>query len=270
MFFKFSRFLLIVSLLIAGIVISGPSRAYFGEMGEKALLNIIGYSEDGRYFSFEEYGIQDGSGFAYSSIYIIDLSDDSWVVGTPIRVIDKEMDETSEAVTLLANARSEAHEKAQLRLDGLAMNRPAMILAYNGDGELDSDGLSLRFGVARHGMNPSLSDYMLNLESFNAQTALSCVEWFSKPAVGFLLKLVNAQSGIEEEIYRDKVLSRSRGCASSYKISGIYIPYEASDISDAVTLISVFGRGFEGAIDRRYIVVPIGKGLNGEELNVKP
>ena len=52
--------------------------------GDRAQLDLIGYSADGSYFAFEEFGVQDGSGFAYSSIYVVDLVDDSWVVGTQI------------------------------------------------------------------------------------------------------------------------------------------------------------------------------------------
>ena len=50
--------------------------------GDRALADFIGFSEDGRYFAFEEYGVQDGSGFPYSTIYVIDLTDDT---GCPAR-----------------------------------------------------------------------------------------------------------------------------------------------------------------------------------------
>ena len=46
--------------------------------GDRALVDIIGYSENANYFAFEEFGIQDGSGFAYSNIYVVDLETDSW------------------------------------------------------------------------------------------------------------------------------------------------------------------------------------------------
>lgn len=40
--------------------------------GDFANRDIIGFSADGSRFAFEEYGQQDGSGFAYSNIYIRD------------------------------------------------------------------------------------------------------------------------------------------------------------------------------------------------------
>lgn len=59
-----------------------PSMA--GDYAERALL---GFSPDGHYCAFEEYGVQDGSGFPYSNIFLIDTATDDWVAGTPIRVL---------------------------------------------------------------------------------------------------------------------------------------------------------------------------------------
>lgn len=70
--------------------------------GDRALADFIGFSENGRYFAFEEFGTQDGSGFAYSTIYVIDLSDDTWVPGSPYRYQADDETET------LARARNES------------------------------------------------------------------------------------------------------------------------------------------------------------------
>lgn len=53
--------------------------------GDIASLQTIGFSADGRIFAFEEYGVQDGSGFPYSNIYVIDTRTDRFIAGTPIR-----------------------------------------------------------------------------------------------------------------------------------------------------------------------------------------
>jgi predicted secreted protein len=53
--------------------------------GDAATRDIIGFSPDGRYFAFEQHGIQDGSGFPYAEIFVIDAAEDRWVPGTPIR-----------------------------------------------------------------------------------------------------------------------------------------------------------------------------------------
>jgi len=40
---------------------------------ELAQFNLIGFSADGRYLAWEEYGIQDGSGFPYCRVRIVDV-----------------------------------------------------------------------------------------------------------------------------------------------------------------------------------------------------
>ncbi len=58
-------------------VVAGSAQAADGAQSRP-----IGFSPDRRYFAFEQYGVQDGSGFAYSDIFVIDLSNDSWVKGS--------------------------------------------------------------------------------------------------------------------------------------------------------------------------------------------
>ena len=55
--------------------------------GDVAEMRPIGYSPDGRYFAFEQFGEQDGSGFAYAEVQVIDTETDRYVEGTPVRVL---------------------------------------------------------------------------------------------------------------------------------------------------------------------------------------
>jgi predicted secreted protein len=45
-----------------------------------AVFNLIGFSESGRYLAWEQYGVQDGSGFPYCNLQLLDL-DESCIVG---------------------------------------------------------------------------------------------------------------------------------------------------------------------------------------------
>ena len=69
------------------MAVAGTGRALAADAADRA---IIGFSADGRYFAFEEFGIQDGSGFAYANIFVLDLEDDKWVEGSPVRVQKRE------------------------------------------------------------------------------------------------------------------------------------------------------------------------------------
>ena len=71
------------SLLAAGLLLSGLTPT--ASAGDMASLDILGYSRDGSVFAFEEFGVFDGSGGAYSNIYFIDIKADRFLPGTPIR-----------------------------------------------------------------------------------------------------------------------------------------------------------------------------------------
>ena len=42
--------------------------------GDFANLNVLGFSSDGNIFAFEQYGVQDGSGFPYADRFYIDTN----------------------------------------------------------------------------------------------------------------------------------------------------------------------------------------------------
>ena len=58
--------------------------------GDFATLNFIGFSKDGRYLAFEEYGTQDGSGFPYSNFYFVDVVKNIFAAKSIIVRLDNE------------------------------------------------------------------------------------------------------------------------------------------------------------------------------------
>lgn len=235
----------LVASLMALLITALPALA-----GDRAGLDVIGYSGDGRYLAFEEFGVQDGSGLAYSSIYVIDLSTDSWVVGTPIRVEAEGEDKA------LGVVRADVHSQAAADIEGLGIDFPADIVALVGDGLPDTDGKSLRFGVPGYLPGSVMGEYELRLSSFAANAASPCKEWFSVDPLGYQLELVDGASA--KLVHRDDALPRSRGCPTAYRLYGVVLPYMAQSIKDAVALISVYPGGFEGP-DRRFLAVPLGR-----------
>lgn len=217
--------------------------------GDRALIDYIGYSEDSRYFAFEEFGIQDGSGFAYSNIFVVDLSNDSWVVGTPVRVTAGTEDRT------LAEMRSEAGRRAQSHIESFGITVPVEIAAIIGDGIPDTDARSLRFGGPGFGPGQVTGDYTLTLSDFETTSASPCNEWFGVEPKGYELRITDR--GAERLVHRDGNLPRSRGCPLDYRIYGVVMPFMSSSIANAVAIISVYPGGFEGP-DRRFLAVPLG------------
>src|SRR5688572_13468042 len=67
------------ALLLIGVLLS--LLAVGVRAGDYAKLNFIGFSKTGKYLAFEEYGVQDGSGFPYSAFYIVNVETNSYVAG---------------------------------------------------------------------------------------------------------------------------------------------------------------------------------------------
>src|SRR5688572_14787104 len=127
--------------------------------GDRALIDYLGFSNDGRYFAFEEFGVQDGSGFPYANIYIVDLPADAWVSGSPYRA--RIEDESGD----VGDARDRVLEQAEDKLDELGIAVAAHAIAVNGDGEEIGDGHSLTFGRPGFGLDPIQNPRELALET---------------------------------------------------------------------------------------------------------
>ncbi|MET3899383.1 putative secreted protein [Devosia sp. UYZn731] len=236
--------------LLALLVLVLPAWA-----GDRAGIGFIGYSDDARYFAFEEFGIQDGSGFAYANVYVLDLQTDQWVKNTPVRV--RLEDESS----TLAAARADALSQARPVLDTLGIAEPVDIIALNGDGAAGINDKMLRFGQPGYSMAAPEASYELTLSGVAATLSMAdCVGETDAGEAGFALNLT--VDGKAHEVYRDKTVPESRGCPLGYRLYGVITPFDdlaafAPELGPgALAIVSVYSLGFEGA-DRRFIAVPL-------------
>lgn len=227
------------------ILLASPAFA-----GDAAAIDPIGFSADGRYFAYEEYGVQDGSGFPYGSIFLVDLIEDKWV-GTPIRV---RLDD--ESATLDA-ARQKALAEAKPMLEKAALTVPAHPLFMNADGEVGADGLEVRFGMFGNGLDEPRDQFKLKLETFASTTTEPCASFgMEDPVKGFALTLADS-AGNAAEIHRDTAVPASRRCVSDYRFYAVLSAFPVGlSASPLVGVISVYSLGFEGP-DRRFVIVPI-------------
>ncbi len=217
--------------------------------GDRALIDIVGYSPDNRYFAFEEYGIQDGSGFPYATVYVVDIEADKWVAGSPFRA---RLDDESAA---LADARAEAGALARGTIDDLAITEPASFIALNGDGA-PVDGMSLDFGAVGYGPGEVVDESRLDLQIFEAAAPGDCATFVEAGTRGFALTLDT--QGQQRELHRDgATLPASRGCATTYRIYGVVAPAAGGSLEGGVAIVSNYPFGFEGP-DRRFLAVPLG------------
>ncbi|ODT76786.1 MAG: hypothetical protein ABS76_29865 [Pelagibacterium sp. SCN 64-44] len=217
--------------------------------GDRALIDYVGFSRDFRYFAFEEFGNQDGSGFAYANLYVVDLATDTWVIGTPIRL------QADDETTGLAEIRAEARARAESHITEFRIDVPVEIAALIGDGVPDNDAKSLVFGAPGYLPGAVAGRYTLDLSTFTTNAVSPCTEWFGVQPKGYELRI--GDSGTQRLVHRDGPLPRSRGCPLDYRLYAVVMPHMGAILAHAVAIISVYPGGFEGP-DRRFLAVPLG------------
>ncbi len=208
---------------------------------------IIGFSPDGRYFAFEQYGVQDGSGFPFSEIYVIDLDANAWVKGSPFR------EKVENEGTPVSGARARSQEAAKGLLSQLNISEPGEILVSNPPTEASGDRHRVSFDAFYMSQVKQPGDgYTLTLDLVPFAAPESCYAEDGKQ-MGFRLTL---GGGAPREIYRDAAIPSSRYCPRDYDIADV-IAYRspASGGDRHVALIGVYMPGFEG-LNRRLIAVP--------------
>jgi len=215
-----------------------------GFAGDFAKREIHGFSIDGSLFAFEEFGVQDGSGFPYSNIYVIDTQTDKWTANSPYRV---RLDDETKSVF-------DAREQSRM-LAGTIMksfeNR-GNIVATNQATELDID--SKRMVANPRFVVPPIDariEFRLEEKQFPAST--TC-EVFG-PSVGFrLLNIGTADGDKTVMIHDDTSIPESRGCPLRYDLADLvtYFPEGKSPVF--AVLVRMQKIGFEGP-DARYLAV---------------
>ena len=228
-------FLNMRALMPALLLASGAALAasHPASAGDSAQLQVIGYSADGKVFGFEEYGIQDGSGFAYSHIFLIDTDTDKFLAGTPIKVLVE--DEES-----LGKIRKLARSKAQPLIDRHQLdNDPGVLAAYNPVSEADSDPHTLRYYP--YPSNPPRSQtYTLKLTEKPLPAPKSCLNMVGTYS-GFSLAFSEvAGEATAQQIYEEKQVPASRNCPNGYRLAAIVSSEDADAPTMAMIQVSTF------------------------------
>ncbi len=213
--------------------------------GDLADRYILGFSPDGGTFAFEQFGVQDGSGFPYADIFIIDTMSDQWVKGSPFRVLMR--DERSQVKW----ARREVLTKAGNTLQQRLISKPGRLLASNPPAELSADPHRVVVNVSQIVIGPP-ERWTFTLDEIPIANE-QCAAFTSAPVKGFGLT-VQRQGGAPLKLHEDTSIPNSRGCPLRYTISDV-VAYEPDGGSRVIAvLVSVFSHGFEGP-DRRFLAV---------------
>lgn len=214
--------------------------------GDVAELEILGFTKDGGVFAFEEYGVQDGSGFPYANRYYIDINDDTFLKGTPIKIRLDDENATLEAARLQARQKGEAI----VRQAELTANR-GITAGFNPVTELSADPFRMVVNP-RPIFSPVDPPLEFRLDEIGMNDTERCQSLGE--INGFRLLRIEAKDGGQTHLlHEDKSIPQSRGCPNGYQIGAVQT-FSLDSISAYAVLIAVRQYGFEGP-DFRWIAV---------------
>ncbi len=205
---------------------------------DQAWFRLLGFSEDGKYLAWEEGGVQDGSGFPWQRVIILD-TETSTEVESSYKVWEDELREPEEGFF-------------NTDRNGLVMEYgidtpPEDPLVYRPLTDLAAQGDSLRFCLEYYCPGYYTGEYVLRLERSPAApgNVEGYPDWFPEPVV---LSLTVADT----DFFHEEEPPEEYGYVFGYGFAGIYRNPIARERL-VVVLHSVMP-GFEGA-DGRFRVV---------------
>jgi predicted secreted protein len=232
--------------------------------GDGAAIHILGFSADGRYFAFEQYGEQDGSGTLHSSITAVETASDRPVKGMPVTAL---MDPDNPALG------KEPRDKQLADIRAKAAADAAILLQQLGIGGAGQMAASVRDSRARNILQPEqvksarkavVTTVTLPAERFGADNRLVLREFdIALPRCkdlvsgehpnGFGLTL-ERKGRPTIHLSRDQTIPTARGCPETYGLAEAHTHALPDGSTALAVVIQYFYTGFEGP-DRRFIVV---------------
>lgn len=220
--------------------------------GDYATLNFIGFSKDGKYLAFEEYGTQDGSGFPYSNFYFVDVAKNAFAAKSITIRLDNEAATERQARTrarMNANALLRRLRIIEMNTGTLVVSRMLTDVSVNHFySEKPDDEQKINFAAVIGSMYRS-GDYDLTLKSV-ATKSKDCAYAQDDHKVFMLdLSLYDREKNQKIVLQKDSTLPASRGCPINYAIQHVYL-YE----DYVAVFLNTYHMGFEGP-DMRYMAV---------------
>ncbi|MGL4406504.1 MAG: DUF2259 domain-containing protein [Notoacmeibacter sp.] len=215
--------------------------------GDASTLRILGFSNNGHVFAFEESGRQDGSGFPYVNRFYIDTNYDTFLPGTPVRV---RLDDENQTLKNTRQQAKDQGEKAANITDEVLLENPGNLLAYNPTTEINENPNSLTFHnlAVAQSIEPSRT---LTLTVTKEGPGQNCYGMTEKQA-RFALDLTASEKA--ERLHEDENVPAGRNCPTNYRIGGVVRFVPENGEAKLIVLVQVESIGFEGP-DYRWIAV---------------
>ncbi|MFT4129692.1 DUF2259 domain-containing protein [Labrys sp. (in: a-proteobacteria)] len=245
-----------VAGLIGAVLLNGLALAA-ALAGDAATPDIIGFSKDGRYFAFEEYGTHDASIHPYSTISVIDLDTGKSVPDAPFTIEhDKEGPEDA--------ARTEARKKVEPLLTRLGIGeKPTRQAVYEGARLFDPPLPDQAYAtMAAEATNLSIGDAVpggdVTVDVLpRTITDAACSALGRDKLKSFSLVRTLPENNRDNEIvYVDEASGQERGCSQSNGLNALFVYKPANAKPRLVALVSYWPHSWEEP-DRRHLAIPV-------------
>lgn len=220
--------------------------------GDFADVELHGFSVEGRHFAFEQFGIEDGSGFPYSEIFVINVESDKWVKPSPFRLKNENPDEFATEEELIAELRAEHHDKVREFMNSKRIAGRGRTVGRNPITELNANP-HLMIVNPRQVVPPADDPMILKLNEYPIISP-TCAQ-YGAATQGF--QLVFQYQGKTRILHKDSNLPKSRGCPLRYRIERVITDDPVGlppDYAVFAVLILMETHGFEGP-DGRYLAI---------------
>lgn len=216
--------------------------------GDFAEFKSLGFSPDGSIYAFEQFGIQDGSGFPYAERYFINVKNDTFVKGTPFKIrIEDENTSLGQVQKMIAEQSADLISQLNITAEYLHL------AAFNPSTERSGDPLKISYHPVAYEPN-TLSPFEVSLEMFDTTAQPPCSD-FMQSVRAFRLNLNKGSDDVTKTIYEDATIPKSRNCPIEYRMGGVVTFDDYENPSVHVFLVLVKSYGFEGP-DGRWIAIP--------------
>jgi predicted secreted protein len=245
------------AVLAAAIVSFLAGFAGAAQAGDASARRVIGFSADGAYFAFEQYGTLDraDSHSGWSEIAIVDTRTDEPAAGAPILVAsDKKGD------IPVNQARALAASQAAPLLAKYAIGARGQRVEHDGSSAPDTMIAANEIGRVETASERLLGTFQL--EQILADSARDCSASFdaARPgdktgkALGFRLTLETPDGAPLKVLREDKSVPEALNCPTSYSLSEVYEWRQKGKPTAIAVLVQRFSQGNNGR-DRRFIAV---------------
>jgi len=225
--------------------------------GDASTFHALGFSENGKYYAFAESGVQDGSGFAYANVAVVEVAKNRFAASRSVVLESMNDEETSPA---------EALEKAikEIRLSrfgikaGTNLGQDLLVRLPTDFSDYTKNLFSFDYW-AEGGASTVIPKYEAVVETkdgIDTTDGQHCTDLMGMPPQLLKLSIVgrDATNGAVQVMQEDKTLPRSRECTSGYSVSRV-TTYKGG----LVVALTYSGLGFEGPDYRQMVVTGLFK-----------